>query len=466
MRHHPRQSCPLLLVVSLIAPLLLHPLMVVGQSLEAPLVLAERTPQPDAMFGRALAIGDFNARGLLDLAVSTSDGRVILFYGEPTLDSNPDLTIRGSAEADFGATLAAGDFNGDGRTDLAVAAPNGELDEDSGTVTANGRVFIYWGGMNFNSRADVTITHPPIDPYIPTGFFGDSLAVADINGDRTDDLIVGIPGEDQVQIFFGGRNFGRRIDFTLSGPELSFFGSPVAAADVNADGRTDLIVAALPADTLGVVYVYLGSASGLFNQTPVILSNPDATGEGQGFGAPLAVVDLDKDGALDIVVGAPQTAVSNLSGAGRIYVFFGPIPSSRPPLTVQNPQPQSNARFGSSFALADVTGDGIVDLVASESESTVSNQEKAGRVFIFAGAMSARGFTFGQTPMILLPPTPQKDAFFGDQLAIADLNKDLLPDLIISAPGMTVRGNTRAGQVYIFRSQKSTVSFSKLEKGS
>ena len=455
MKQHLRQSHALLLVVSLIAALMIHPLMVVGQSLEPPLVLAERSPQSNAMFGQALAIGDFNARGSPDLAVSTSDGRVTLFYGEPPLDANSDLTIRGSSDAGFGATLAAGDFNGDGRTDLAVAAPNGEVD-DSGTVTANGQVFIYWGGMNFNSRADVTINHPPIDPYIPTGFFGDSLAVADINGDQIDDLIVGIPGEDQVEIFFGGKNFGRRIDFTLSGPELlSFFGSPVAAADVNADGKMDLIVAASAAN-IAAVYIYLGTASGLFNRTPVILPNPDPAGEGEGFGAPLAVVDLDKDGALDIVVGAPQTDVSNVSGAGRIYVFFGPIPSSRPPLAIQNPQPQSNARFGSSFALADVTGDGIVDVVASESDSMVSDQERAGRVFIFTGAMSDRGFTLGQTPMTLLPPTPQKDAFFGHQLAIADLNKDSLPDLIVSAPGMTIRGNIGAGQVYIFRSQKST----------
>lgn len=458
MRQHSRQSRTLLLVLSLIAVLMIHRLMVVGQSFGTPLILAERTPRPNAMFGHALAIGDFNARGSLDLAVSNSEGRVTLFYGEPTLDSNPDLTITGKPEIGFGATLAAGDFNGDGRTDLAVAAPDGDVDEESGMVRADGQVFIYWGGPNFNSRADVTISHPPIDPYIPLGFFGDSLAVADINGDRIDDLIVGIPGEDQVQIFFGGRNFGRRIDFTLSGPELfSFFGSPVGAADVNADGKTDLIVAAsLANNTLGALYIYLGSASGLFNRTPVILSNPDATGENQGFGAPLAVVDLDRDGALDIVVGAPQADASNLSRAGRIYVFFGPIPSSRPPLTIQNPQPQSNARFGSSFALADLTGDGIVDLVASESDGMVSNREKAGRVFVFPGAISAQGFSFSQTPMILLPPTPQNNGLFGAQLAIADINKDLLPDLIVSAIGMTIRGNTGAGQVYIFLSQKST----------
>lgn len=457
MRHHVRQSRALLLVVSLIATLIIHPPVLVGQSFETPLVFAERTPRPDAQFGQALAVGDFNARGSLDVAVSTTDGRVTLFYGEPTLDSNPDLTITGKSETGFGATLAAGDFNGDGRMDLAVAAPDGDVDEDSGMVRADGQVFIYWGGPNFNSRADVTINHPPIDEFFSGAFFGESLAVADVNDDRIDDLIVGIPGEDQVQIFFGGRNFGRRIDLTLAGPEiLSFFGSPVAAADVNADGRKDLIVAAsLANNEFGAVYIYFGGASGLFNRPPTILSNPDVAGQNQGFGGPLAVMDLDKDGALDLMVGAPQANVSNTLGAGRIYVFFGPFPSTRPPLAIQNPQPQANFRFGSAIAAGDLNSDGLVDLVASESDATVSNQEKMGRVLIFTGAMSAQGYVLSQTPTILLPPTFQRQAYFGTTLAMADLNRDSLLDLVVSAPGITIRGNSQAGQVYIFRSKKS-----------
>jgi hypothetical protein len=449
----PRSWTAAILLASLLTTL---PPMAGGQSFESPLVLAERTPRPNTLFGQAFAVGDFNARGAPDLAVSNQDGRVTLFYGEPVLDSTPDLTITGNADSGFGHTLAAGDFNGDGKMDLAVSAPDGLLNDD-GTLVADGQVFVYWGGTSFNSRADVTINHPPFDPNIPiaTSFFGDSLAVADVNGDRADDLIVGIPGEDQVQVFLGGRNFGRRTDFTLSGPEVfSFFGSPVAAGDVTGDGRIDLIVGASQANNVnGVVYVYAGSSSGLFNRSPLIVANPDPTGANQAFGGPLAVADLDNDGALDLLVGAPSANISNIEKAGRIYAFFGPLPSSRPPMTIQNPQPQSGVRFGSAFAVGDLTGDGLSDLAAAEADSTVSNP-KPGRVLIFAAVKTAQGTALSSPPTILTLAAPQPNDLFGFALLIADLNKDSLPDLAVSAPGVTIRGNKDAGQAFVFRTKK------------
>ncbi len=165
-------------------------------------------------FGFALAVGDFNNDNFDDLAVGVpgenvsdigSAGAVNVVYGSAglltvsgnTLWHQDSLLIAGSAERGdaFGAALAAADFNGDGRDDLAVGVPG----EDLGTTANTGVVSVLFG-TNFGLLAvgnqqwhqDSTSIAGLAEP---GNAFGSSLAAGKFNSGSFADLVVGVPGE-------------------------------------------------------------------------------------------------------------------------------------------------------------------------------------------------------------------------------------------------------------------------------
>jgi hypothetical protein len=88
------------------------------------------TGESTSNFGTSLATGDFNSDGRTDLAVgavaySSGAGRSYLFYNDgsiPTTAATADVIITGEASSSFGSTLISSDFNSDGRVDFAVGA--------------------------------------------------------------------------------------------------------------------------------------------------------------------------------------------------------------------------------------------------------------------------------------------------------------------------------------------------------
>ena len=113
-------------------------------------------------FGFSLTSGDFNADGKTDLAVgahyySTNTGRAYLFYNDgsiPTTAATADVIITGGATSNyFGNSLTAGDFNADGKTDLAVGA--------TGYSSNTGRTYLFYNDGSIPTTAataDVIIT--------------------------------------------------------------------------------------------------------------------------------------------------------------------------------------------------------------------------------------------------------------------------------------------------------------------
>ena len=202
--------------------------------------------------------------------------------------------IGGSAEPtdQFGGSLATGDFNADGKDDLAIGLPG----EDIGIITDVGGVQIIYGS---STGLSATLAHgnqfwiqdsPDIFDSSELGdVFGISLTTADFNADGKDDLAIGVYAEDLgsvinvggVEVIYGSSNglsatsahadqfwTQENVDIDDSAEASDQFGQFLATGDFNADGKDDLAIGVSGEDLgsisgAGAVEVIYGSSSGL-----------------------------------------------------------------------------------------------------------------------------------------------------------------------------------------------------------
>ncbi|MBI4566327.1 MAG: VCBS repeat-containing protein [Planctomycetes bacterium] len=285
---------------------------------------------------------DVDADGWADIVVGApgSGGGSVYVYRGP--DRSLMTVLLGTEDnSRFGGSAAAiGDFNGDGRPDLAVGAPLDDGDDnatDEGTDV--GRVFIYLGGASFGTPA-LTLTGAEVG-----GQFGFSVARAgDVNGDGFDDVIVGAPfengggtGRGRAHLFLGGVAPSPAPALTFTGGEdMSRFGFSVSTAgDLNGDGFFDWMIGA-PMDDgdatvtdegtdRGRVFIYLGSSSPNNNLDVVI--NGAEVGAQLGYSV-AGLLDVDGDALGDILLGAPfddgdGDPLTNGDDFGAAYFIFG-----------------------------------------------------------------------------------------------------------------------------------------------
>jgi len=170
-----------------------------------------------------------------------------------------------------------------------------------------------------------------------------------------------------------------------------------------------------------------------YQAIPVASPNPQATPDSvsvfsSGFGERLRTIgDVNGNGANDVLVSNVHYNLSpTLTAAGRLWIFDG---RTRALIrSIDDPQPQANARFGFwSAALGDVDGDGVPDFVTSADNQTVGANTGQGEVFIFSGRT-------GQLVRTIDDPDPQMNADFGGNvIAPGDLNGDGITDLVVTA---------------------------------
>ncbi|NJO05033.1 MAG: hypothetical protein HC876_05615 [Chloroflexaceae bacterium] len=183
--------------------------------------------------------------------------------------------------------------------------------------------------------------------------FGAAASTAgDVNGDGFADLLIGVPGESAVQVYYGSATgISSTPDTTLSG--AGNFGRAVSiAGDINNDGFADVIIGTPGQNTAAL---FRGAATGI-STTPLELSQPG------GFGASVATAgDVDGDGFDDVLVGAPNTDL--------VYLFSGAslaADQTDPTVTLSG-----SGNFGTALDTAgDVNGDGFADIVVGAPGAT------------------------------------------------------------------------------------------------
>jgi Bacterial Ig-like domain (group 3)/FG-GAP-like repeat/FG-GAP repeat len=249
-----------------------------------------------------VAVGDFNGDGKLDLAVATQCGTTPLqnCFGEGAGGTGTVSILLGNGDGTFqphveypgakGGTLAGitvGDFNGDGKADVAAT--------DNGINTSGVSVFLGSGDGTFQPHMDLS-TGSDSQP--------EAVAAADFNGDGKLDLVAGGSTTNVASVFLGNGDgtFQARVDYaTASHP------AGVAAGDFNGDGKIDLVLAA---ETSNTVSVLLGNGDGTFQTHRDFATGSTPTS--------VAVADFNGDGKLDLATADFVTSgmVSILQGNG------------------------------------------------------------------------------------------------------------------------------------------------------
>jgi len=354
---------------------------------------------------RGVAIGDFNGDGKPDMAVANQDtDNVSILLQKGSIGGISFVPASNFAAGDGAFWVAAGDLNGDGKLDLAVA---NRFDNSVSILLGNG-AGAFGPAANF-SLSLLGLT-PGTEPF--------SLAIADLNGDGKLDLATANTTSHNVSILLGNGSGS----FVLAASR-AVGTTPVFAAlgDLNGDGRPDLAVANQGSNNVSI----------LLNTTPFTVGGFFASQAIFAAGnkpRSVALADLTGDGKQDLaVVNAGDNTIAVLIGLGT-GAFQGPNILCG----IDTSPSATECGIGtvpSAVGIADFNGDGIPDLaVANAGNNTIS-------VLIGLGAGKF------QAPTILcgIDTSPgATDCGAGTSpsaLAIGDLNRDGKPDLAVANAG-------------------------------
>ncbi|MFE0733156.1 FG-GAP repeat protein [Streptomyces antibioticus] len=324
--------------------------------------------ETDDSFGQSVASCDFDSNGYADLAVAspleavgTTEGAGLLtvFYGasgglsgslsETFTEDTANYPGAVGKDEVFAYSLAAGDVNGDGYCDLAIGQP---LDNAGGQSNA-GTIKIMFGtstGLNAADtiQIDQSTANVPGTPEAEDRF-GEQLAIGDVNGDGTDDLVVATIGEQisgssdrgSLHILYGPINNGAPASggYVDAGNVTGigeFAGSALAVGHFNDDAYADIAVGVSDQEVgakgaAGRLAVFYGSYQGLSATSRIKLFDQDSPGISGApetedyFSSSLAAGDFDGDGTDDLVIGMRSEAIGSATGSGASMILFGNV---------------------------------------------------------------------------------------------------------------------------------------------
>ena len=340
----------------------------------------------------------------------------------------PGGAKRGDA---FGSGLASGDFDGDGRAELAIGVPGRELV----VVLYGSRQGLLRGRRQLLAASSAGVPRS-------AGRYGYALLGRDFDRDGFDDLAVGAPGSTPTEPGKGaihlvpGAGTGLILDDarTIRPPESEMvsFGSRLRAGDIDADGHADLVEgSATRVKDAGHASYCAGSPQG----------PSECRRLGSAGATSLAVADVNGDGRADIVQGDAALPPIDDEMFGKVLLWLGgPEGPRRAPILItqeRGPIPggdETGDRFGAVVDAGDVDGDGFADMVIGAPGEDGSE----GRITVLRGGRNGyakRGHSSFDQAYVTVPGEPRAGNRFGSALAVLQLTDDRRPDLVVAARG-------------------------------
>jgi hypothetical protein len=444
----------------------------------------------------AFSAGDVNGDGYSDMVIGaqaydngeTDEGAIFVYYGSSNgfvstylaiIESNVSGSLLGYSVS------TACDANGDGISDVVAGAPG---------YQGTGAAFIFLGTLNGLDTIPDTI----LTSFLAGSYFGLSVSgVGDVNNDGFSDILIGAmfgsnpeSGEGLAMLYYGGscpisveayhnltdslprpNRVGYVRKLCLTDPLIieqnissAGFGSTVsAAADINGDGYSDVIIQSFDGQGVGASYLYYGDSIGVSSPTTIPLANSyvrDPSHFGENGSSVVSVGDVDGDGFADV-------AVARYGGSAYrpfAYIFHGTpnglsinspdILSREENKGYQSTAADSNAwsnipdmQFVAEYTVGsagDWNGDGFADVMVGRACEDSAQQQRG--ILIYFGSLAGVDSLADDT------------VWFGNYFSqldfpfssTGDVNGDGYSDVFVGAPDDSLNGPFDVGAVYSF----------------
>lgn len=352
-------------------------------------------------FPNAVAIGDLDGDGKLDLVVANQGSNTISVYRNTstsgTLNSGSFAAKVDFTTASSPLSVAIGDLDQDGKQDIVVA----NVSSNSISIFRNASTSGSITSSSFAAKVDFTTGANPF-----------SVAIGDLDGDGKFDIAVTNSNAGNVSVFrntstngsITTSSFAAKIDYLTGSNPYS-----VAIGDIDGDGKQDLVIANSGSGNVSVLRNYITGGTLTVHSFATLVNV--AAGSSPSS---VAIGDLNEDGKPDIVVvnqsSNTVSVLRNNSSSG--FISTGSIGAKVDFTTGSSPR---------SIALGDLDGDGKADLiVANNGSNTISALRNTGSLGAFSAFSSSSfstrvDFSVGSFPLSAI---------------VADLDGDRKSDIV------------------------------------
>ena len=427
-----------------------------SRALEADVTFTGEKPGDESGF--QVEIADLDGDGIGDLVIGAwqndsggdASGAIYIEYGPVTRGVNlarADVTLftRAGGEYVGEGPLGVADLDGNGADDLVIGAPGSFYAAQPGSPGKTGEAFLLYGGGRLRGKlelpkvADVRFTGIHMTEWLGFG----SSGVGDLDDDGLEDMLIGAPatgGFTGAGYLFYGNKKRLEGDIVVTSADAIFvggragemFGYEAAGGDVDNDGDDDLFVASKPlAGGPASISMFVGGArmSGVVPAATAYSRIPVATFDYFAGPALASGADVTGDGVDDLVAGVAPSL--NPATQAATFVLGG----SEDWFT-QGPQVNTRSSIagtGYAVAMGDLNGDRKADLVSGAAYTD------GGTVYVFYGPLDEGELLLGDADATFVG---EPDSAAGSALALGNLNRDRRPDLAIGAP-------SGAGRTYV-----------------